>query len=153
MCIQVGEIAMSGPQPMTTVLIVDDDQAIADTLAVIFRSHGYDARVAYSAEQAIDNIASCVPDLALLDVNLPGMNGIDLAIVMKANHPDCHMLLVSGHEKTGSLLEEAAKKGHMFDILPKPIHPTFILERAKGLLTASREGARATLTDYPPPFS
>ena len=100
--------------------------------------HGYDARVAYSAEQAIDSIASCMPDMALLDVNLPGMNGIDLAIVLKANHPECHLLLVSGHERTSSLLEEAAKKGYVFDILAKPIHPTFILERVKCLLNASK---------------
>ncbi|HEX4004655.1 MAG TPA: response regulator [Acidobacteriaceae bacterium] len=136
----------------TTVLIVDDDEAIADTLAAIFRMHGYDARVAYSAEEAIENIATCVPDMALLDVNLPGMNGIDLAIVMRANHPACHLLLVSGHEKTSILLEEAAKKGYMFDILAKPIHPTFILERVKGLMSGSR-GAMPMLTDYPAPVS
>lgn len=134
--------------PLSTVLIVDDDQAIADTLAVIFRMHGYDARVAYSAEAAIESIASCVPDLALLDVNLPGMNGIDLAIVLKDNHPECHLLLISGHASTRGLMEEAARKGHVFDILTKPIHPTFILERVKGLL-----GARATavpeFSDYP----
>jgi DNA-binding NtrC family response regulator len=130
---------MPGSAPSTTVLIVDDEQAIADTLGAIFRMHGYHPRVAYSAEQAIESIASCVPDLALLDVNLPGMNGIDLAIVLKANHPDCHLLLVSGHESTRGLLEEAAKKGHIFDILAKPVHPTLILERAKGLLSASRQ--------------
>jgi DNA-binding response OmpR family regulator len=131
---------MLAPTPSTTVLIVDDDQAVADTLGAIFRMHGYDARVAYSAEQAIENIAACEPELALLDVNLPGMNGIDLAIVLRANHPNCHLLLVSGHESTRGLLEEAAKKGQIFDILAKPVHPTLILERAKGLLSASRQG-------------
>jgi CheY-like chemotaxis protein len=94
--------------------------------------------VAYSAEQAIERIASSIPDLALLDVNLPGMNGIDLAIVLKANHPDCHLLLLSGHESTRGLLEEAAKKGYIFDILAKPIHPTFILERVKGLISGPK---------------
>jgi DNA-binding response OmpR family regulator len=133
-------VAMLAPTPSTTVLIVDDDQAVADTLGAIFRMHGYDARVAYSAEQAIENIAACEPELALLDVNLPGMNGIDLAIVLRANHPNCHLLLVSGHESTRGLLEEAAKKGQIFDILAKPVHPTLILERAKGLLSASRQG-------------
>jgi DNA-binding NtrC family response regulator len=135
---------MPGSTPSTTVLIVDDDQAIADTLGAIFRLHGYHARVAYSAEEAIENIAFCMPDLALLDVNLPGMNGIDLAIVLKANHPDCHLLLVSGHESTRGLLEEAAKKGHIFDILAKPVHPTLILERAKGLLSTNRAGFALT---------
>lgn len=129
---------MTGAIPSNTVLIVDDDQAIADTLAAIFNMHGYYARAAYSAEQAIESIAAYVPDMALLDVNLPGMNGIDLAIVLKANHPECHVLLVSGHERTHVLLEEAAKKGHIFDIMSKPIHPTFILERVKALLSAAR---------------
>jgi len=138
--------------PLNTVLIVDDDQAIADTLAVIFRMHGYDARVAYSAEAAIESIASCVPDLALLDVNLPGMNGIDLAIVLKDNHPECHLLLVSGHASTQGLLAEAAKKGHIFDILTKPIHPTLILERVKGLL-GSRTSAMPEFTSYPAAIS
>jgi DNA-binding response OmpR family regulator len=144
---------MPGRMPNNTVLIVDDDQAITDTLAVIFRMHGYDARVAYSAEQAIESIASCVPDLALLDVNLPGMNGIDLAIVLKANHSECHLLLVSGHASTRGLLEEAAKKGYIFDILSKPIHPAFILERVKDLLSSARAAATPTYTDYPAPVS
>lgn len=128
---------MSGPVPIpsNTLLIVDDDQAITDTLSAIFNMHGYGTCTAYSAEQAIERIAACVPDMALLDVNLPGMNGIDLAIVLKANHPECHILLVSGHERTHILLEEAAKKGYVFDIMAKPIHPTFILERVKALLS------------------
>ena len=140
---------MHGPRANTTVLIVDDDQAIADTLAVIFRMHGYEAQVAYSAEQAIEFIACCVPDLALLDVNLPGMNGIDLAIVLNANHPECHLLLVSGHESTHILLAEAAKKGHIFDILAKPVHPACLLERVKGLLNGSRAPVPVAVTDYP----
>lgn len=138
---------MTGPVPTNTVLIVDDDQAITDTLAVIFRMHGYNARVAYSAEGAIESIAACVPDMALLDVNLPGMNGIDLAIVLKANHPECHILLVSGHERTHVLLEEAAKKGYLFDIMAKPIHPTFILERVKALLSGPKTPT-PVLSDY-----
>ena len=138
---------MTGPVFTNTVLIVDDDQAITDTLAVIFRMHGYNARVAYSAEEAIESIAGCVPDMALIDFNLPGMNGIDLAIVLKANHPECHILLVSGHERTHVLLEEAARKGYIFDIMAKPIHPTFILERVKALLSAPKTPT-PVLSDY-----
>ena len=138
---------MTGPIPTNTVLIVDDDQAITDTLGVIFRMHGYNARVAYSAEEAIESIAAYVPDMALLDVNLPGMNGIDLAIVLKTNHPECHILLVSGHERTHVLLEEAARKGHIFDIMAKPIHTTFILERVKALLSGPK-APTPVLSDY-----
>jgi CheY-like chemotaxis protein len=68
------------------ILIVDDERAIADTLTLIFTMQHYDARAVYSAEGAIETLAKWRPDLAILDVILPEMNGIDLAIVIKANY-------------------------------------------------------------------
>ena len=121
------------------ILIVDDEAAITDTLALIFRSRRYEVRVAYSAEDAIEVIAEWRPDLAILDVMLPEMNGIDLAIVVKSNHPCCHVLLFSGHSNTTVLLEEAGRKGHQFEVLAKPVHPNLMLERASVLLTGSGE--------------
>jgi CheY-like chemotaxis protein len=121
------------------ILIVDDEAAIADTLALIFQLQRYDVRVAYSAEQAIEMIAEWVPELAVLDVMLPEMNGIDLALVIKANHPRCHVLLFSGHANTGMLLEEAGRKGHQFEILAKPVQPELMLERASDLLSGTDE--------------
>lgn len=116
------------------ILIVDDEVAIADTLALIFNSQHYETRVAYSAERAIEVIAEWRPDLAIIDVMLPKMNGIDLAIVIQANYRACHVLLFSGHSNTGLLLEEAVKKGHQFEVLAKPVHPEVMLERASALL-------------------
>jgi len=123
------------------ILIVDDEVAIADTLALIFRTQHYEARVAYSAERAIEVIAEWRPDLAIIDVMLPGMNGIDLAIVIKDNHAGCHVLLFSGHSNTALLLEEAGRKGHQFEVLAKPVHPNLMLERAASLLSSADEPA------------
>src|SRR3974390_2277854 len=116
------------------ILIVDDEVAISDTLALIFRSQRYDVRVAYSAERAIEVIAEWRPDLAILDVMLPEMNGIDLAIGIKSNHSSCHVLLFSGHSNTTTLLEEAGRRGHQFEVMAKPVHPNLMLERASMLL-------------------
>lgn len=121
------------------ILIVDDESAIADTLQMIFQMQRYDVRVAYSAERAVELIASWQPELAILDVILPEMNGIDLAIVIKANHPKCHVILFSGHTNTAMLLEEATSKGHNFEILAKPVMPEIMLERASELLRAPDE--------------
>jgi CheY-like chemotaxis protein len=121
------------------ILIVDDEIAIADTLALIFKTQHYEARVAYSAEQAIEILAEWRPDLAIVDVILPEMNGIDFAIVIKANYPVCHVLLFSGHANTTMLLEEAGRKGHQFEVLAKPVHPSLMLERASALLGSSEE--------------
>jgi len=134
-------VRMPNAKGRRRILIVDDEVAIADTLTLIFRLQLYDARVAYSGERAIEMIAEWRPDLALLDVILPEMNGIDLAIVIKANYPNCHVLLFSGHTNTAMLLEEAGKRGHQFEVLAKPVHPTVMLERAADLLSGPDEPA------------
>ncbi|MGA9245472.1 MAG: response regulator [Silvibacterium sp.] len=120
------------------VLIVDDERTIADTLDLIFSASGYETRAAYSAEQALEILAEWLPDLAIIDVVLPLMNGIDLAILLTAKYPACRPLLFSGQALTAELLAEAAANGHKFDILAKPVHPTELLERTLTLLVANQ---------------
>ncbi|HEX4065759.1 MAG TPA: response regulator [Acidobacteriaceae bacterium] len=124
----------------TKVLIVDDEPAVADTLAMVFRINGYEVQVAYSAEDGIETIAAWEPNLAVIDVMLPGMNGIDFAIVLKENRSHCEVLLFSGYESTGPLLEAAAKKGYVFEIVAKPMHPVEILDVVESLLAENSRG-------------
>jgi DNA-binding NtrC family response regulator len=116
------------------ILIVDDEPTIADTLALIFAASEYEARTAYSAEQALEMLEDWRPNLAVIDVILPGMNGIEFAIFLKASYPACQFLLFSGQPGTSGLLEEARKKGHLFEILAKPVHPTFMLDTVSDML-------------------
>jgi len=116
------------------ILLVDDEANITETLELIFRSRGYEVRSAFSAEQAIEIVAGWEPDLAIVDVMLPRMNGIDLGNVLRANYPKSQVLLVSGHPGTSELLEMAYAKGNKFDILAKPLHPAVILEIVANLL-------------------
>jgi CheY-like chemotaxis protein len=116
------------------ILVVDDEVAVAETLTLIFKGCGYEARSAHSAEQAIEIISTWQPDVAILDVMLPHMNGIEFGIVLKSNYPACRVVLVSGHPGTGELLEVARKRGHDFEILAKPLHPEAILEIVSNLL-------------------
>jgi CheY-like chemotaxis protein len=140
-CISNEGVGMPGRVDGTRLLIVDDEHHVADTLAKIFQMNGYEVRIAYSAEEGIEAIAQWEPDLALVDVMLPGMNGIEFAVVLKENHPDCRLLLFSGSESAGTLLQEAAIRGHKFDILAKPAHPVELLETVRQLLV-SAPGAR-----------
>jgi DNA-binding NtrC family response regulator len=130
---------MPGAAGSRKILIVDDEPTIADTLALIFASSGYEARMAYSAEQALEVLEDWRPDLAVIDVVLPGMNGIEFAIFLKASYKDCQFLLFSGQPGTSGLLEEAKKKGHLFEILAKPLHPTFMLATVANMLTPCLE--------------
>ncbi|HEV2280342.1 MAG TPA: response regulator [Acidobacteriaceae bacterium] len=118
------------------IFIVDDEQDLTDSLAAIFLQHGYDVRVANSAEQAVEMLATWQPELALVDVALPGMNGIDLALAIRKIHPNCRLLLISGQTATHDLLREAAQKGNIFEFLAKPVHPLFMLDYVASRLVA-----------------
>ena len=146
--ISVGANMLSQRVP-NAVLIVDDRQSICRTLQTIFSKRGYEVKIAYSAEQAAEVVAEWQPALAILDVQLPNMNGIDLAIALKASHPACRILLFSGHADTADLLATASANGHPFDILPKPVHPSILLEKAAKLLSASSDEILRSL----PPLS
>ena len=127
------------------ILIIDDEPTIADTLAVIFSSSGYKARAVYSAEQALPILEDWRPDLAIIDVVLPGMNGIEFAIFLKASYPCCQFLLFSGQPGTSGLIDEARTKGHLFEILAKPLHPTFMLATVSEMLTTCEDAPKPNM--------
>ncbi|MGH9604555.1 MAG: response regulator [Terracidiphilus sp.] len=125
------------------VLVVDDEPSVAQTLEMILLQRGYDVRAVLSAEAAIELIAAWAPDVAIVDVMLPRMNGIELGSVLQDNYPNCRLLLVSGYPGSADLLEEAQRRGCTFEILPKPLHPSSILEIVSGMLPRGRDEAQA----------
>jgi len=117
------------------LLIVDDEQDVTDSLFAIFTRHEFEVRVAANGEAAIEHIADWQPDIAIVDVVLPRMNGIDLCILIRQAHPRCRLVLFSGQQTTQSLLEEAGKRGKIFEILSKPVHPQFLLDYVSSRLS------------------
>ena len=121
---------MPGPK----ILIIDDEEIFANTLSQIFQNQGYECRAVYSAEQAIETSAAWEPALAIVDVMLPGMNGIDFAIQLKASNPSIAVMMISGQVATGGLVDKAAQNGHEFYILPKPFPVPDLLSNASQIL-------------------
>jgi CheY-like chemotaxis protein len=115
------------------ILVVDDEVIIADTIAQIFTVHGYSSRAVYSAEAAIDLLAKWEPNLAIIDIKLPGMSGVDLAIRMKAEFPNCKLTLITGFINPTELLETVTQEGHTFEVLKKPMRPEELLSMAANL--------------------
>jgi CheY-like chemotaxis protein len=109
------------------VLVVDDERIIADTLAAILGKSGFAAVAAYQGLGALEIALSIRPDLLLTDVSMPGMNGIELAISVTQQVPNCRVLLFSGHASTADMLARARESGHDFAVLAKPLHPTELL--------------------------
>jgi len=108
------------------VLIVDDEPMVCQTLSLIFKTHAYQTREVDSAEEALNVIASWIPQVAILDVGLPQMNGVELAALIRRQCPSCHILLFSDRPESGGV-EEASTGGEIFEIVAKPVHPDFLL--------------------------
>ncbi|WP_374585568.1 ANTAR domain-containing response regulator [Pseudoduganella sp.] len=73
------------PLPKRLILIVDDDKILTEFLGELLVRAGYDTMLAHSADQALALIAEREPDLALLDIHMPGMSGLELAKQLNRN--------------------------------------------------------------------
>lgn len=113
------------------VIVMDDEQVIANTLAIILNQAGFEARAVFSGEQAIELLESFQPEMLIADVVMPGMPGIEAAIVIRNKLPKCNILLFSGQAATAELLEKARTQGHEFEILAKPVHPSDLLAKLR----------------------
>jgi CheY-like chemotaxis protein len=77
------------------VLVVDDDRATADTLALLIRTLGCDARAAYSGQAAVDQIIEFEPDMALIDISMPERDGYDTVAAIRRQPGGPHLILVA----------------------------------------------------------
>src|SRR6185369_13391683 len=115
------------------ILVVDDNEDAADTCATFLEIHGNVVRAAYTPEAALDALRDFTPDVAILDIGLPGMSGYALARRMKAPPFDYRGRLVAltGY---GQASDRAASEAAGFDAhLTKPVNPTDLLELVSSL--------------------
>jgi DNA-binding NtrC family response regulator len=126
------------------VFVVDDEHVIASTLAAILNMNGFSAEFFTRPLEALAASQSDIPDLLISDVTMPGLSGIDLAVQMRAQHPNCKILLFSGQTATLDLLEDARNQGHDFHLLQKPVHPSDLLAEIGTLAPEYRLDASRT---------
>ncbi len=119
------------------VLVVDDEEGIRETLSGIFEDEGCSIVTANSGEEALDLLKEQNPDLILLDIWLPGIDGIQTLEEIKALRPDLPVIMISGHGNI-ELAVKATRLG-AYDFLEKPLS----LERV--LLVSKRALERRTL--------
>jgi YesN/AraC family two-component response regulator len=101
-------------------------------------------QTAYNATGALELAAVIPPDVLLSDVMMgPGMDGIQLAMELTRSHPDCKVILFSGHAATQNLLEKARGMGHSFTVLAKPLHPAELLVHLQACLVPVTAAAKA----------
>ena len=126
---------------MKNVLVVDDDEKICWAFEQFLESEGYAASIANSAEEGLRRIASDKPDVVLLDVNLPGMSGLEALGEIKASHPWVIVIIITAYDDVETTIE--AMRLQAFDFVPKPID----LDIVKGVLERAfrTQSVRSTL--------
>ncbi|MYH81085.1 sigma-54-dependent Fis family transcriptional regulator [Candidatus Poribacteria bacterium] len=127
---------------MKNVLVVDDDEKICWAFEQFLEGEGYSVGIANSAEEGLRRIAADNPDVVLLDVNLPGMSGLEALGEIKANHPWVIVIIITAYDDVETTIE--AMRLQAFDFVPKPID----LDIVKGVLERAfrTQSVRSTLS-------
>ena len=120
-----------------TVLIVDDEPLIVAGLAAILDREGFTVLTAFDAHSALKIAQKAAPDILITDVNMPGMDGIELGIRLTAAIPAAKVLLFSANYATLQLSfapQTGNQPGHHFSLISKPVHPQQMLDRVRETL-------------------
>ena len=100
------------------ILIVDDEKDFVEMFSLRLSGQGEKVSTAYSGQEALDLLAKTQIDVVILDIRMPGMDGIETLKKIKASHPLVEVILLTGHGSTETAVE-GMKEG-AFDYLMKP---------------------------------
>ena len=115
---------MTRLDPRPLILIADDQPAMATGMETMLRGWGYHVEIALSGRTAISAAAQMLPDLILMDIQMPGINGLEAAQTIRQNRllRDVPILFLGTHPDSG-------------DSVAKPVCPTILQRLIAGSLT------------------
>jgi NADH-quinone oxidoreductase subunit E len=123
------QVAGGTAKPPLDVLIIDDEEAFAEACSQTLESGGYKAAVAKNGTQGLQLAGSARPSVVLLDLKMPGMDGLEALGRLSKVAPTAVPIVVTGHGTVDSAVE--SMKIGAFDFLPKPIDPDRLLEAVR----------------------
>ena len=123
---------MNSPLPID-LLVVDDDEEFRETLRSRFAKSGLAVQTAASGDEALALVAKRNFDVAIFDMMMPGMNGLELLKQFRTDHPECEVILLTGQGSIETAVE--AMKLGAFDYLQKP----FPLKDLEAVVVKARE--------------
>lgn len=102
------------------VLLVDDEQEFVESLSERLQLRNLDAEVAYDGEQALQALAQGKePDVMVLDLRMPGIDGIEVLRKVRQTHPEMRVVILTGHGTSQD--EQEARKLGAFEYMEKPV--------------------------------
>jgi two-component system, chemotaxis family, CheB/CheR fusion protein len=114
------------------VLVVDDHADAAEALALLLQRDGWKTHVCLDGPAALEAVGPFAPDIVLLDVFLPGIDGIEVCRRLKASVPDLPVVAITGWTRS---VDHGAAAAHGFDALvAKPVEPARLQALLRTLL-------------------
>ena|SRR5487761_1238793 len=127
---------------MPRLVVVDDDSDLAQELAGLFTDVGYEVTgVAVDARGGIDLVGRTRPDVVLMDVRMEGMSGTEAAVVLRRDHPDVPVVLLSAYDDEG--IVNAARLAHVAAYLVKGCTANELLNTVGTVVKQSQSKRRA----------
>jgi two-component system, OmpR family, response regulator MtrA len=125
------------------ILVVDDDGALAEMITIMLRSEGFDPHTALSGPEAIDLLEKVAPDLVLLDVMLPGMDGIDVCSHIRQTS-GVPIIMLTAKGDTGDVVKGLESGAD--DYVVKPFNPKELVARIRTRLRPAQDTQATTIT-------
>ena len=121
------------------ILVVDDELGIRRTLEGIFKDEGYDTILAEDGESALKILSQTKPSLVILDIWMPGMDGIEILRKIKQLYPDLAVIMISGHATIATAV--TATRLGASDFVEKPLDLHRIVRSVQRALESSQENS------------
>ncbi len=118
-----------------TVLVVDDEEYIRDLVSSAFRIAGFDVRTAGDGQSALDDVIDRRPDLVVLDVGLPGIDGFEVCRRLRAEGDDTPVLFLTARDAAEDRVSGFTKGGD--DYVTKPFSLEELVGRVRAILRRS----------------
>ena len=128
---------------MKTILIVEDDKNLQITLSHILKEEGYDVITTMWGSMAIEEVKKGIPDLVLLDIMLPGMNGMQVLEKVKKIEKSLPVIMITGYGSTESAIR-AIELG-AYDYINKPFDYEKLIFKISNAILKSRHKKRGFL--------
>lgn len=126
---------------MARVFVIDDEEDVVDLLKTVFASRGFEVETATDAEAALARVLAEPPDLLLLDLMMPGLDGFEFLRLLR-QHPDgasIRVVIVSARTQISDQLQSLQLGADAY--VCKPFSPQDLLRQVEHLLDGRREGA------------
>lgn len=125
---------------MASVLIIDDDPVIQLLLRVNFEQDGYEVETASDGEEGLQKARAMQPDLTLLDVLMPKLDGIEVLKALRSDPKTENLTVALLSAKSDSTDQQLGMQAGANAYVTKPFDPLALLEQVRGLIEEAKQG-------------